>query len=300
MADESILADDATTQTTDTATETTQATETAQVVDTAQTEAPKETDWRSELAGEDKELLGFFGRYHSKDAGLKAIKKIHDDIRNGKYIKPLGEDATDEEKAAWNKLQGVPEKPEGYLDAIAKTGLVVGEDDKPALERVFAKAHEVGAPPAAVNALVESYYELVDEQEAQLSEADNQAKTEGEDLLRTEWGADFRRNMNVLKTHLDTLPESVSNAILTGRDGDGVRLANNPELLKWITSLALDANPLATVVPGTGAGAASAIADEIAALEKRMGTDRVAWFKDERAQARYQELITARDRMAAR
>lgn len=258
---------------------------------------PPASDWRADLAGEDKELLGFLGRYHSREAGLKAWKKQHDEIRSGKYIKPLGEDATDEDKAAWNKFLGVPEKPEGYLEAVQKSGLVIGDDDKPALEKVLAKAHAVGAPPAAVNALVEGYYELVDEQEAALAEANDSFKQAGEEALLEEWGPDRRRNLNVVRGYIETLPEGVTEALLGGRDSAGMALANNPEVIKWLASLAMDANPLATVVPGAGTNAASAMADEIAALEQRMATDRVAWFKDERAQARHLELITARDRM---
>ena len=40
------------------------------------------------------------------------------------------------------------------------------------------------------------------------------------------------------------------------------------------------------------------IAERLAALEKRMRTDRTGWNADDKAQARYMRLVEARDKMA--
>ena len=53
-------------------------------------------------------------------------------------------------------------------------------------------------------------------------------------------------------------------------------------------------NPAATVVPNN-ANPMQAIESEIAGLEDKMGTDE--WFKDEAAQQRYRDLISARDNL---
>ena len=84
-----------------------------------------------------------------------------------------------------------------------------------------------------------------------------------------------------------------------GRLADGTKIGNNPNLIKFFVNKALDENPAATIVPG-GNTSAETIDTEIKALEKRMGEDRQAWFKDEAAQKRYQQLIDARDKLAAR
>jgi hypothetical protein len=248
------------------------------------------------MAGGDDKLLGFLGRFHSKDAAVKAWKQQHDDIRSGKWVKPLDENASDEDKAAWNKLLGVPDKPEGYFEKLPD-GLVVGDDDRPGLERVLAKAHAAGVPSSAANAMIEGYYDWADEQIAAEAEANDNARKAGEDALRAEWGGDYRRNLNALQNHLQTLPEAVSEALLGGRDANGIALANNPAMIKWLASLALDANPLATVVPGAGANAGTAIAEEIASIENFMRTNRAAYNRDEAKQARLRQLYDAREKM---
>lgn len=259
---------------------------------------PPATDWRVDLAGEDKELLGFLGRYHSKDAALKAIKKQHDDIRSGKYRKPLGDDPSDDEMAAYRKDFGVPEKPEGYLEKLPD-GLVVGDDDKPAVGKFLEKMHGANAPKGVADAALSAYYEIVDEQLAAVSEATAQAKRSCEDELRTEWGADYRRNDNVLQNFVGSLPEPVRDAFDKGTGPDGIPLGFNPEVRRWLVGLALAENPLATLVPGAGANAGQSINDEIASIEKVMRTNRSEYNRDTKMQERLRDLYTARDKMKA-
>ncbi len=253
-------------------------------------------DWRIRAAGEDEKLAKWLGRYQSETAAFAALKKHGDDIASGKYIKPLTDDATDEEKAAWRKANGVPDTPEGYLEKLPE-GLTIGEDDKPAVENFVKAMHELNAPAGVTQGALKAYYALVEEQEASEAEANEAAKTAGEDALREEWGADYRRNINALHNHLETLPEAIQDTILGGIGPDGIRLANNPEFLKWMTALALERNPHATVVASGTGDPVKAIDAEIRELEDFMGKNRKAWFSDDAKQARYQELIAARDSM---
>lgn len=253
-------------------------------------------DWRADLAGDDKALLGFMGRYHSKDAFLKGFKSLNDDLKAGKFIKPLGEDASDEDKAAWAKILGVPDRPEAYLEKLPD-GLVIGDDDKPFVDKFAQQMHAAGAPKAAVDAALQTYYDIVDDQNATLAEANAAAKTAAEDALRGEWGADYRRNVNALSSFVGALPDDVSNALVEAVGPDGSQIMNNPEVVKWLMGIALDKNPLATVVPGAGANQASAIAEEIATIEKTMRENRSAYNRDEKMQGRYRELLTAREHL---
>lgn len=264
--------------------------------DPAAADPPANDDWRTQLAGDDKEALKFLGRFHSSDAAIKAWKKQNDDIKGGKYIVPLPENPTDAEIAAYRKQLGVPEAPEAYLENL--DGLVIGDDDKPIVGDFAKVMHGLNAPPSLVKAGIEWYYGQLEEQAAAEADAMAAAKDAGIEALREEWGADYKRNVNIVSTFVGTAPEAVSNALLHGKGPDGIPLGSNPEVIKWLAGLALEANPVATVVPGAGTNQASAIADEIAALEKRMTTDRSGYFKDDKAQARYLELISARDRLA--
>lgn len=258
-----------------------------------------EIDWRTRLSGDDPELVKFLGRYGSEAAALKEFRKLNGDMRSGKLLKPLDENSTDEEIAAYRKRLGVPDEPKGYLDNLPD-GLVVGEDDRPFVDVFLDKMHEAGAPPALTGAALESYYQIVEEQAAAESEALATVKASADDALREEWGTDYRRTLNVVHSHLDTLPPEVKKVFTHGKGDDGVPHGYNPDVMKWLAATALEANPLATVVPGAGANQGAAINDEIAALEQRMATDRKAYFKDEAAQERYRVLLAARDKMAAK
>jgi len=256
----------------------------------------KGDDWRAALSKGDPDLLKFLGRYHSPDAAIKKFKEINDDIKSGKYQKPLADDASDEEKAAWRKGQGIPDAPDGYFQSLPE-GVVVGEDDKADVEAFMAKMHAANASPAQVNAGLDAYYAMVEEKMAAQADLAREAEQAGVEELRSEWGGDFKRNLNVMHAHLDTLPKEVADVFRQGRGADGVPIGYKPEVLKWLTSLALEQNPVATVVPGAGANQAGAISDEIASIERVMSSDRRKYNSDEKMQARYRELVEARDKL---
>lgn len=266
----------------------------------ASAEPPEEgKDWRVDLARGDAALEKFLGRYASPDAAIKKLKEFNDDFKAGKYRKPLSEDATDEELAAYRKEIGVPDAPDGYYEALPE-GLVVGEDDKPYVGKFMEAMHGKNAPPEVVNAALDSYYAILQEQAEEQAESAREAERAGTDLLREEWGADYRRNLNAVKSHLETLPEAVANAITNGRAPDGTPIGSSAPVIKWLADIALEANPLATVVPGAGSNQAGAIADEIADIEKTMRENRAAYNKNEKMQARYLELIDARLKLDAK
>jgi hypothetical protein len=253
-------------------------------------------DWRAEWAGEDADVLKFLGRYQSPAAAMKEFKKTHGDLRSGKFIKPIDENSTDEEKAAWAKANGVPDKPEAYLESLPD-GLVIGDDDKPAVDTFIKEMHAAGAPKGVVDAALKAYYDIVDEQMGAQAEANGAAKQATDDALREEWGADYRRNLNVLKGALDSMPTGVGEALTGAVGGDGVQILNNAEVVKWLMGITLEQNPLATVVPNAGANQASAIGEEIAKIEAFMRSNRKAYNADATMQARYRELIGAREKL---
>lgn len=263
-------------------------------------------DWRSRIAGDDPDALKWLGRFHNEAAYVKATKELHDGQRAGKFIKPLDENATDEDVAAYRKMLGVPEKPEGYLETLPD-GLVVGEDDKPFVDKFVEAMHAVNAPKADVAAALSTYYNIVEEQAAAKAEEADQFRGVGEEVLRQEWGADYRRNLNAMHGHLETLPESVRAVFMHGEmpefddggepTGRTIPIGYHPDVLKWLTAVALDKNPLATVVPGAGANQASAVADEIKQIEEVMRTNRKKYNDDPAMQERLRTLYEARGKL---
>lgn len=259
---------------------------------------PDDFDWRTHWAGGDDKLLKLAGRYASPKALLEGTAALRAKLSSGKVIEPLGEDATDEEKAAYRKAMDIPEAPAAYLEKLPD-GLVIGDDDRPIVDQFAERLHAKNAPTAVVHEALQAYYDIVDEQNAAEIEARELAKKSCEDTLRSEWETpgEYRRNENILQNYVGALPEAVRDAFDKGVGPDGVPLGYNPEIRKWLVARALEENPVATVVPGAGANQASAIADEIKELETFMAKNRNAWFKDEAKQARYQQLITAQEKL---
>lgn len=259
---------------------------------------PPADDWRSRWAGEDEKLAGFLGRIASEKSLVEGYKRLHDDVKAGKYgVKPIGEDATPEDVAAYRKAFSVPEKPDAYLEALPD-GLVVGDDDRPYMSEFAEFMHSANAPKPVVDAAITWYYENLAKQDAAQLQLNDEARKSGEDALRQEWGPDFRRNTNITAQYLSNLPQAVQDAFNSSRMENGVLVLNNPEIVRWLADQALAANPLATVVPGAGANAGQAIADEIATIERTMRENRPAYNRDERMQARYRQLLEAREKAA--
>lgn len=262
-------------------------------------DTPSNDDWRESLAGEDKDLAKFLGRFHSQDAAFKKFKEQHDDMRSGKFIKPLPENPTDDELADYRAQVGVPSEAAGYLEKLPD-GLVVGDDDKPFVEKFVENMHGANAPQSSVSAALDAYYKIVEDQEASESEAANEAKNASIEALRDEWGPDYKRNLNIMNSHLETMPEAVKEVFTHGRMPDGTPVGFNAEVLKWVTGQAMEVNPVATVVPGAGSNQAGAISDELATLEKMMGDRNSDYWKGSNAtknQARYVELVEANEKL---
>lgn len=256
-------------------------------------------DWREKLSGGDEKVLKQLERYASPDAVAKALVETKRKISAGEFKRPLSSDATPEEVAAWRQENGIPEAPDKYEIKLSD-GLVIGDEDKPFVDGFLKIAHEVNATPETVNKLLDWFFDSQDEQIAKAEEADTKFRAEATELLRSEWGADFKTNINLVNGLLDSAPQGLKQNLFEARLADGTVLGNNPEVLKFLAGVAREINPIATVVPGAGAGAATAIADELAKLTKMSGDPNSEYWKGpsaEKNQARMRQLLDAQDRM---
>ena len=59
-------------------------------------------------------------------------------------------------------------------------------------------------------------------------------------------------------------------------------------------------NPAGVVVPGSHADPSKGVDDEISTIEKTMRTNRSEYNRDEKMQARYRELLGAREKLKPR
>jgi len=237
-----------------------------------------------------------------------AYRAIETTWSSRKFIKLPGEDAKPDDVAEFHKALGVPETPDGYLkDLQFDDGLTLGDWDKPAVEDFAVAMHEVGAPPDTVKAALHWYLMTQEEEAAALDESDDSFRRVSEQALKNEYGNAYRRYTNNIASLFHSAPggmdldneESVYARVLGGRLADGKVIGNDPDVIRWLATLANNLNPAGSVVEDAAASGRS-VEDEISALETRIREDRRGYFKDEAAQARYRELLGARDKIRAR
>lgn len=253
-------------------------------------------DWRTKLAGGDEKTLKKLERFSSVNDVVKWAQNLEKKMSSGEFKQALDENATEEEVKQWREQNGIPEGPDGYdLDV---DGLVVGDDDKPFLDEFLKEAHESNMPNEMVQKVVAWHYQNIEQQKEAMAEADADFQAEAQQSLREEWGGEYKQNINQIKNLLSTAPEGIEERLLGGRTADGKVVGNDPETLKWLSGLARQINPVATVVPGAGANQASAVQDEISSIETTMRTEPDKYWKDPKMQARYNELLQAQERLS--
>lgn len=264
-------------------------------------EAPKvepvfPDDWREQLAGGDDKKLRQLKRYASFTSFAQAHFALKQRMDAGEFKKGLAQDATPDEIAAFRKDNGIPDKPEGYT---MPEGLQIGTEDKPIIENYLKDAHNRNLSPDEVKANVNWFYKFQDQVRAQAAEKDLATRAEAEDTLRGEWGNEYRANINGIKGWLQSnAPDGLYERLLGGRLADGTVLGNDPDVMRWLDARRREENPFATVVGNGKASPLDGIEAELAGLKAKMATKE--WFKDEKAQARYRELITAQEKYTAK
>jgi len=128
-----------------------------------------------------------------------------------------------------------------------------------------------------------------------MAEIDHQHHLETEDVLRSEWGSDYRANINLVGALLDTaFGEDNRNVLMNARDEEGRAIMNIPGVLAGLADISRKMNPVAAIAPKTGLSAQETLEDEIKGIEDFMRKDRKAYNKDERKQARLRDLYQIR------
>lgn len=264
-------------------------------------DAGSEKDWRSQMAGGDEKLFKQLGRYSDLANVGKKLKSLQSMLSSGEYTKALPEDADEKTVAAWRKENGVPEDAKGYLDKLElPNGMVLGEEDKPVAESFAQRAHEKNWTPSQYADAVGWYYEQQDIARQQQEEADDTFKQESEDDLRATWeGADYRRNLTAVRNMMAGWPEGLADTIMAGRTADGRLIGDDPRFLKAMAQMALDLNPAATLLPGTG-GDAKSVDDRLTEIRKFRQENPDKYDLDKKMQAEELELIEAQQKIQQR
>ncbi len=229
-----------------------------------------EPDWLTNLSGDTADGDTASLRDWAKSTGVKdlnGLAQIARDnqraLRESGRVKVPGEGASPEEVAAWRTATGVPDSPAGYaLDPVKDSA---GNDvplDAPLLDRLAARAHELGMPKAQYQGLVQDFVAAQMEQLGTLettmrADAAEWMKGQGDKqparAAAVNRGAEFlglagedvvkiRNELGSAKTlnMLAKLGEASGEDVLLGGTGSGRFLANGNEAQASIDGMRAD------------------------------------------------------------
>ncbi|MDX1742932.1 MAG: hypothetical protein R3186_04980, partial [Ruegeria sp.] len=260
-------------------------------------------DWRTQITDDPKELKRL-ERVKTPADLYASYRELEKKLASGQTKMVLDENSSEEDIAAYREQNGIPESAEGYLENLPD-GLIIGEEDKEMTDGFLKTMHERNAPPELVGQALDWYQQVKEDAVADQAEKDKSAKEATEDALRDEWGGEYRANINAVnnflsKTSLGDDGGTLRDALISARMADGTPLVSNPNVVKWLQSMASADNPAHFLAPGTAGMQLDSIEDEIASIEKTMRTNRVAYNKDTKMQDRLRELYDAQDKLSQR
>lgn len=265
--------------------------------------------WRLDAAGGDEKIAKRLERYATPKEVANALLSVQTRIGAGELRSMLPKDADAATVTAWRAENGIPETHDKY-DLKLPDGLVVGAEDKPYIDKFLAKVHGTHVTNQQASAFVDAYYDIVATQAEERAQADKKVAQETHDALVASWGTEYRANMNMIHGLLDAAPSGVKDKILTGRGPDDAPLMADKAVIEWLNGLAREINPVTTVVANAGGNVATAIEDEIAAIEKDMRDRNGQYYKgpvetkngrtDTKMALRYNELLGHRERLKAK
>lgn len=221
-------------------------------------EGTEKPDWRTEAAGDNKDLLRLAKRYGSQTGMLKALADAKAQLSKGQIASAtLPDDATDDQKAEWRKSRDIPDAPEAYDVSIK--GIDWTDDDKAVIGEFTKTAFGQNLSKVQTKEILQWY---ANSQIAANQERDVAAVAFHKDTvkaLKAEYGADYDRNISLMKDFgVSQLGgEDVWDKFIDQRLQDGTKIGDNPAFMRLIMDSALDRGDGLPFVGGSGASGMS-------------------------------------------
>lgn len=219
---------------TDTGTQTNGAdtgTDTGKAADDAGGKAP---EWRAGI--EDEKLRDFAGRFTTPVDAVKVAFDLRQKL--GKAIMRPGKDATDEERAAFHKALGVPEKPDGYkYKRPEDLGVELTDRDGERETAFLELAHAQGFTPGQAAATLDFLYHDMDEENTGMVKALTAGREKAEAELKKEWGEEYKANAEYAHRAATAYGGDEFLQFATDTEVDGVQLSNHPAVVKTFAAI---------------------------------------------------------------
>ncbi len=195
------------------------------------TEATTEHSWMDGI--EDDKVRGLAGRYTTPAAMANALYEANREL--SQRVKMPGDDASDEDRAKFNKQLGVPEtlddydlsQPEGFDSELYDT-----EEYQTPIKAIVADMHAKGASQAVVSAMLTKYLEIEAAGKAEIARRDQEYMTKNEADLRKEWGSTYDENVAFANDYLTASPDLVQLELR-----DGTLLGSHPAFVRQMAEV---------------------------------------------------------------
>lgn len=187
-------------------------------------------------------------RYKTAEDYMAAGYMAQQRIRSGELApKKLPDNATEAEKAAWRKANGIPEKPEAY-DIPKVAGHDWMEHDAPVLNSFKGVAHKANLNQEQV-AEVTTWYanqlqQAYKQRDSAFQELDRSDAINMEETLRNDpeiGNAEYRPTLTLIKRLMkdrEAMPEAAAQKLMKSRDSQGHLVMNDPGVVKWLRGIA--------------------------------------------------------------
>lgn len=191
--------------------------------------------WHNDIAPEYRSIAD---KYNTPTDLAKAYGEL-----NSRFSKPFeipGPDASESDRALYRKRLGVPETPDGYgLTTPETLSNLVGEQGAEAMNaqitELAQKAHDLGAPPAVAQGLLDHYAEIRTKEAADLRQLQDQNHQRSMDILKAEWGQSYGENIAVAQRALNTFggeqAEMIKNKMVEGKP-----LGDDPDFIRFLAN----------------------------------------------------------------
>ena len=195
-------------------------------------------DWREKIAKDDEKVLKKLQRLKTPEDLAKSYLELEKKFSETRPKFQLPEKPTAEDIAKYREENGVPAKAEDY-DLNLDGGLVIGDDDKPAIDAFIKKAHEKNMPASELKNAVQSYFEAKAEADGEMSKFIESNEKASEKELKETWGNKISENKNKIATFLTSqFGEDGATLLDLAVFRDGTNLATNPKMLNKFLELA--------------------------------------------------------------
>lgn len=247
-------------------------------------------NWRDDFAGDDDKFKSTLERYSTPADLGSAFREQKATISGGQYDKPPGEGATDDDIKAYREANNLPMEAAGYLDDLPD-GLIVGEDDKVIMTDFMGTLHGLNVSREVGHEIIKWYNGFAESQQDAIAELDSEHEAESIDVLRDQWGSDYRANMNLSGAFIKgSFSEEAQDILKDARGKDGRAVMFSPSVVEGFAATQRRIDPTTELIPAGTGDAQQTLKTEIAGLNELMRDRSGEYWKGPKAQGNQDRL----------